>query len=355
MLTRVTHLWNVDPVHPLRDELQPAADLLRVGGLVAFPTETVYGLGADALSAAAVARIFQAKGRPQDNPLIVHVSSLEMAYSLMGQSDERPILDILAAAFWPGPLTLVVTRNHRIGDQVTAGLGTVGLRMPSHPVALALIDELERPIAAPSANRSGRPSPTMPQHVMADLNGRIEGIVSAGACSVGVESTVLDITEWPPVLLRPGGATPEEISGVLGTEVVVDRHVHVPVTDPEATQVRSPGMKYRHYAPSTPLILVEASAFTRERLRDLIAIQQSQGNRVGILATDEADVASLDLPVVRMGSRARPDQIAANLFSALRHVDRTDVDVVLVEGIDDRGVGLAVMNRLRRAAGRRIG
>lgn len=351
-----THIWQVDPERPAYDELQPAVQVLRGGGLVAFPTETVYGLGADALNPDAVARIFEAKGRPQDNPLIVHVSSREMAYSLMGNSAERPLLDRLARAFWPGPLTLVVTAAARVPRRVTAGLDTVGLRMPSHPVALALIEQLGRPVAAPSANRSGVPSPTSPEHVWEDLKGRIEGIVAGGDCDVGVESTVLDITVTPPLLLRPGGVTPEALADVLGCPVVIDRHARAPASEKEPIgPVRSPGMKYRHYAPRTPILLVEAGDGHVERLREVVGAHQAEGKRVGLLVTDESALAlQLDLPTIRMGPKSRPEAIARDLFRNLRAVDKLRVDVVVAEGIDDAGVGLAVMNRLRRAAEARV-
>lgn len=354
-MIETTHIWQVDPERPSYDELQPAVEVLRRGGLVAFPTETVYGLGADALNPEAIAGIFEAKGRPQDNPLIVHVSSLDMAYSLMGNPAEQPLLQQLAHRFWPGPLTMVVTASSRVPRRVTAGLDTVGLRMPAHPVALALIEQLGRPVAAPSANRSGVPSPTSAEHVWDDLQGRIEGIVAAGECKVGVESTVLDITVVPPVLLRPGGVTPEALEEALGRSVVIDRHVHVPAVNSEVIgPVRSPGMKYRHYAPRTPIVLVEAGDGHLERLRAVVDKQLAEGKRVGLLVTEEAATPQSDVPTIVMGSKHRPEQIAQDLFRHLRAVDNLAVDVVVAEGIDDGGVGLAVMNRLRRAATERV-
>lgn len=347
----VTRTWHVDPEQLLAETLRPAIAALQAGGVVAFPTETVYGLGADALNPQAVHRIFHAKGRPADNPLIVHVSSLEMATELLAEKAEIGVLEQLAAAFWPGPLTVVVSRNERLDDIVTAGLNTVGLRIPAHPVALQLIRMLERPIAAPSANRSGRPSPTQAAHVMADLGGRIEGIIDGGSATVGLESTVLDITEWPPVLLRPGGVTPEDLSGVLGTQVTIDGNVHAARADlvHQAQPVRSPGMKYVHYAPSTPLLLVERPTDT-DSLTRIALEQQAMGKKVALLLTDETADLSLPFPTLRLGSRLQPDQIAAGLFAALRDVDRGGYDLVIVEGIEASGVGLAVMNRLRRAA-----
>lgn len=353
-MRRQTQVWYVDPVQPADASLLPAVEVLRRGGVVAFPTETVYGLGADALNPDAVARIFEAKGRPQDNPLIVHVASLDMAFGLMGDAGQRPIVERLAAAFWPGPLTLVVTRNARISDRVTAGLDTVGLRMPAHPVALRLIQLLGRPIAAPSANRSGRPSPTLAEHVLADLDGRIDGVVAGGVSSVGVESTVLDVTVSPPVLYRPGGVTPEALEAVLGGPVVIDPHVRAAKAVADAGPVRSPGMKYRHYAPSTPIVLVECPQAAPERIRQVAEELAASYGRVGLLLTDETAEYGFAFPVVRMGPRHRPERIAAGLFAALRQVDGMGFDVVVAEGIADRGVGLAVMNRLRRAASQRI-
>lgn len=350
-----TKVWTVDPDNPDLECLRQAAATLAAGGLVAFPTETVYGLGADGLNPVAVGGIFRAKGRPQDNPLILHVSSLEMAYSLMGDESERPRLEALAGAFWPGPLTMVVTKSEIVPEAVTGGLNTVGIRMPAHPVARALIEELGHPVAAPSANRSGVPSPTLPDHVLADLDGRIDGLVAGGACAVGVESTVLDITEEPPVLLRPGGVTPDELAHVLGGPVVVDKVVHVPVVDTdEPREVRSPGMKYRHYAPNTPLVLLEPGGDQLDRLRTVIDRRRQRGERVGLMLTDETAALGFSEPVIRMGSRQSPREIARRLFGLLREVDHLGVDVVIVEGIADEGVGLAVMNRLRRAAGERI-
>lgn len=356
MLSRTeTKVWPVDAVAPFPHDLDPAIHILRAGGLVAFPTETVYGLGADALNPSAVARIFQAKGRPPDNPLIAHVSSLDMAFTLLGDAEQRPIVEQLAAAFWPGPLTLVVTRNERIGDLVTAGLDTVGLRLPAHPVAAELIRLLGHPLAAPSANRSGRPSPTLPEHVLVDLEGRIDGIIDGGPCSVGLESTVLDVTQWPPILLRPGGVTPEALRAAIGVAVTVDRNVHTSrVEDDGANPVRSPGMKYAHYAPKTPLVLVETEIADADRLVAIAQQYYTEGKRIGLLVTDETAAIGFEFPTLRMGPRSQPDMIATGLFSVLRAVDLETFDLVIVEGIEASGIGLAVMNRLRRAAATRI-
>lgn len=353
----MTQIWHVDPQVPQPDALQPAAETLRRGGLVAFPTETVYGLGADGLQPAAVRRIFAAKGRPSDNPLILHVASLEQAKALMGSETPFELVQRLAKAFWPGPLTLIVPKAGHIPDEVTAGLDTVAVRVPVHPVARRLIELADRPIAAPSANRSGRPSPTLANHVLADLDGRIDGIVDGGPCGVGLESTVLDITGPVPLILRPGGITQEALSDALQMPVEIDPrafgHHHAAA---DAGPVRSPGMKYRHYAPSTPLLLCEydgepMAARIKQAAQSLR--EANPGSRIGLFVTDETAEMLGDghgFVVSRMGPRRHPEYIAARLFENLRALDDAGLDWVVVEGIRPEGLGLAVMNRLRRAA-----
>lgn len=344
-----TQVWRVDPAGATAQtpELAPAVAILAAGGLVAFPTETVYGLGADALSAKAVQGIFRAKGRPADNPLIVHVPSLAAAEELIHPKASRGPLQLLADSFWPGPLTLVVPRRGGVPVEVTAGLDTVGIRVPNHRIALALLRALNRPVAAPSANRSGAPSPTRPEHVWRDLAGRIDGLVDGGPCAVGVESTVLDLSVWPPVLLRPGGVTLEELSAVLGVQVAADPRIFAGA--PAEGPVRSPGMKYKHYAPRTPLLLVEQPS--PARLLQEAQHAASRGERVGLVVCDETAIPGSSFPVVRLGPRSDPGRIAAQLFHVLRTIDEGRFDLVVVEGIEPKGMGLAVMNRLRRAAG----
>lgn len=337
--------------------LEPAAAILRRGGLVAFPTETVYGLGADGLQPEAVQRIFVAKDRPADNPLILHVASVEQAEKLMGPGVDSDVVRRLVNQFWPGPLTLIVPKASHIPDEVTAGLQTVAIRLPQHPVARLLIQQADRPIAAPSANRSGRPSPTRASHVLDDLGGRIDGIVDGGPCGVGLESTVLDITEAVPLILRPGGITQQAIAVALGRPVGLDaRACGRDDVQADAEPIRSPGMKYKHYAPSTPLLLLECRAQP-----DPARLQQAAAGlratdprcRIGLLLTDETARLLDDpngFPVARLGPRERPDQIAAELFHTLRAADQAGFDWIIVEGIADEGVGLAIMNRLRRAA-----
>ncbi|SHF06053.1 translation factor SUA5 [Desulfofundulus australicus DSM 11792] len=343
-----TAYWQVDPVEPRSEIIDRAGMILRRGGLVAFPTETVYGLGASALDGRAVRRIFEVKGRPPDNPLIVHVAGREMLRPLVRSWPATA--EKLMAAFWPGPLTLVLPAAPGVPREVTAGLDTVGIRMPAHPVALALIASAGIPVAAPSANLSGRPSPTTAGHVLQDLNGRIDAILDAGPAGVGVESTVLDLVADVPVILRPGGITPEELEKVIG-KVKVD-----PGADGgDVSRPRSPGMKYRHYAPRVPLVLVEGEPErVAARLKELADNYRALGRRVGILATAETAGKLNGGQVVVAGSRQNPAAIASRLFAALRQLEGRGVDVILAEGIEPRGLGLAVMNRLRRAAGGHI-
>lgn len=325
------------------DELDKAAAFLRMGHCVAFPTETVYGLGANALDPQAVASIFSAKGRPQDNPLIVHCASQEQVLSLVGEADA----DVLALMerFWPGPLTLVLPRTDKIPPEVSAGLDTVAVRVPSHPLALKLIELTGLPLAAPSANLSGRPSPTTAAHVLADLCGRIRAVVDGGETGWGVESTVLDCTTKPFRLLRPGGVTLEELQEV--TAVVVDPGVYGQL-EPGSVP-RSPGMKYRHYAPKAHVILVVGDG-ARRHIQTLAREYAAEGKKVGVMAPREHCPHYQEFITLDMGSRNDLLEISANLYRLLREADEFGLDVLLVEGISEAGLGMAVMNRLRRAA-----
>lgn len=348
---RVTTYWKVDPNRPDPEIISRAGLILRRGGLVAFPTETVYGLGANARDAGAVAQIFSAKGRPVDNPLIVHLAGA-------GQVEEvavnvSPVAGELMKQFWPGPLTLVLPGKGVLPREVTAGLDTVAVRVPGHPVALALIRAAGVPVAAPSANTSGRPSPTTAGHVRADLDGRIDAVLDGGDAGVGVESTVLDVTGEVPVILRPGGVTPGQIKAVTGA-VELDPAA-MSRTLEESDRPRSPGMKYRHYAPRAPLVLVEGnSGETGRILAEMAREYARKGARVGILCSCESAGAYRDMKVVELGNRHDPRSMAANLYSALRTLDGAGVDIILAEGTGAEELGLAVMNRLRRAADRII-
>lgn len=363
--SRHTRLLRVDATRPGGAAIAEAAAVLRAGGLVAFPTETVYGLGANALCPVAIAGVFAAKGRPADNPLIVHTADAEGAEELAARWPEAA--GRAAAAFWPGPLTVVVPARPGLPPSVTAGLPTVALRVPDHPVAHTLLAAAGVPVAAPSANRSGRPSPTRAEHVWDDLRDRIDLIVDGGPVGIGVESTVLDVSVDPPILLRPGGVSLEQLRAVLGEVEVDPGAMALPGSgevEPGAA-VRSPGMKYRHYAPRCPAILVEGEPEARaRRLASVAADYAVQGLCVGIIATEEGaaafgpeqeKAADRGNVVVRVtGPRARSDLYAARMFGVLRELERLGCDVILMEGIDTSGIGLAVMNRLRRAAGFRV-
>lgn len=349
-LVQGTRVLLVNRDDPSAESLQMAAEILRAGGLVAFPTETVYGLGADATNPSAISKIFEAKGRPGDNPLIVHVADVEdLSLAASTVSDTAKAL---VKRFWPGPLTLVLPRSEQIAPSVSCGLKTVGVRMPDHPVARALIRAAGVPLAAPSANLSGRPSPTAADHVVEDLAGRIDCVLNAGETGIGVESTVLDLTVDPPTLLRPGGVTPEEICEVIGPIIqdpAVSGHLEL------GERPRAPGMKYAHYAPKADLVVVEGSpTLVTEKIRDLIYEYTQEGRRVGVMATAESRGAYTAPVVLEMGSSQQPATIATALFGTLRAFDRHEVDVILVEGIAPRGIGLAIMNRLRKAAAGRM-
>lgn len=332
----------------LAGAVSEASGILRQGGLVAFPTETVYGLGANALDINAVAGIFHAKGRPADNPLIVHIANRCQMGQLAKNIPEEALT--LAHAFWPGPLTLVLESREIVPRVVTGGLDSVGLRVPAHPVALALLRESGLPLAAPSANLSGRPSPTTSAHVLDDLDGRIDAVLDGGPCGVGVESTVLDIRGGRPLLLRPGGVTPAQIERVLGRACPVAFW-----SGGETAAPPSPGLKYVHYAPQAPLWLVRGGPDAVQRMlkamRDDFA---SRGQNVGLLLSAETAAALGETEAEVLGSRDEPDVMAANLYAALRRFDARGTDVILAEGFSDRGMGLALMNRLVKAAGPRL-
>lgn len=326
------------------DEIKQAGAVIRAGGLVAFPTETVYGLGANALDADAARRIFAAKGRPQDNPLIAHIADIAMLDTLC--HDIPDAARRIAARFWPGPLTMALPKRPIVPDTVTAGLPTVGIRYPSHPVAQALIRAAGVPIAAPSANRSGKPSPTTFAHVFADMDGRIDGIIDGGNADVGVESTFIEFVDGMVRILRPGYITPEDLAEVVGAEnVEIDGAVLKGLAENE--HPRSPGMKYRHYAPSAPVIAVVGDNW--DCAREIRRGVRGQEGAAAILCDEFAGLIPCEtLCVGRYGDYAAQ---AHRLFDALRMLDRPDVRIIYAQCPDDRGVGLAVANRLKRAAG----
>jgi len=373
---RTTVLF-VDAVRPDPGVIREAARCLNRGGLVAFPTETVYGLGADASSGPAVARVFAAKGRPSDNPLIVHVASPDEVRPLVREVTDQAAS--LMRTFWPGPLSLVFRRTGAVAAEVSCGLDTVAIRMPAHPVALELIRFAGVPVAAPSANASGRPSPTRAADVLSDLDGLIDYILDAGPCSVGLESTVLDLTGPAPVVLRPGGVTVEQLRRALGEVRVLDADVPPvlgrPLEPDEAA--RSPGLRHRHYSPRTRLVLVlpPAAGEVAPAVARVVRDEMAAGRKVAVACTDETaselprylprlatwaaaaeggpvppDAGAVPV-VVAWGSRHRADEIAARLFAALRDLDGLGADVIVAEGLRPDGIGVAVNDRLARAAG----
>lgn len=339
-------------------QLEEPARLLQQNEVVAFPTETVYGLGGNAFSDEAVRKIFAAKGRPSDNPLIVHIASVDQLKSLV--TTVPPLGKKLMEAFWPGPLTLVLPGSQKVSSYVTAGLDTVAVRMPDHPVALELIRRTGLPLAAPSANLSGKPSPTRAEHVFKDLAGKILGVVDGGPTGIGVESTVVDVTGEIPIILRPGGISKEELESVAGRvdwdEAVSPEHRQSEKQLQQLTP-RSPGMKYRHYAPQGEMWLVEADSVPEmiRLIRDRIQYFHEQGKKVGVLTTQEhqREYPEADAVVVS-GSRARPETVARSLYGALRELDEHHVDIILAETFPSEGMGEALMNRLYKASGGQI-
>ena len=325
--------------------MDEAAAILRDGGLVGIPTETVYGLGANGLNEEAVAHIFEAKGRPQDNPLILHIPDASWL--------ERYCKDIpltaykLADAYWPGPMTMILRRKDIVPDAVTAGLDTVGMRCPAHPLCRAIIDAAGVPVAAPSGNTSGRPSPTTAQHMLEDMDGKIDAIVDGGPCSVGVESTIIDLTETPARLLRPGGITLEQLEEVLG-EVAVDPAVTRLMGAGE--QPKAPGMKYRHYAPKAPVTVVTGDP---QKSAEYIASHAAPED--GIICFDEFlplfTRRSETRPVMDLGPAGDKEEQARHIFDALRSFDHTSVPAIWAQCPDATGIGLAIANRLNKAAG----
>ncbi len=342
-----TIILKVNSEKPEKNIIQAAAEIIRKGGLVAFPTETVYGLGANALDPKAVRRIYAAKNRPLDNPLIVHIADKKDVYKL---SDEVPDSAAKLMDFWPGPLTLVLKASKIVPRETTGGLDTVAIRMPNHKVALALIRESGVPIAAPSANLAGRPSPTTARHVRQDLEGRIDMILDAGPTRIGVESTVVDLTSKPPQVLRPGGLPFEELRCALDDiklhpSVVADRRLHL-------DRAPSPGMKHKHYSPMAQLILVEGDMEALiSKIQELVDRYDEDGMKIGVLATDETKSRYRADVIKSLGSRNDLPCMAKNLFKLLREFDEEKVDIIIAEGIPLKHLGLAVMNRLRKASG----
>lgn len=348
----MTRILTTPPHSPDPDLIRQASAVIQHRGLVAFPTETVYGLGANALDEEAVAKIFAAKGRPSNDPLIVHVTSVEE----MGRValDIPPIVKQLADAFLPGPLTFVLPKQPHVPNSVTAGLDTVAVRVPSHPIALALIHASGVPIAAPSANRFGHTSPTTAAHVMDDLGGRIDLILDGGATPVGVESTVLDVTCAPPMILRPGGISREALERVIG---MVAMRGEPSVPDDALAQV-SPGLLGRHYTPRAELILCRGEVHSAlETLARMAQQAQAQGRSVGLLLADEDMKRFESIPCLQyaLGSSSDLETIARNLYAGMRTLDDERADIILAREFGEQGLGLAIHDRLMRAAHQVIG
>ena len=330
-----------------------AAAILRNGGLVAFPTETVYGLGADALTEEAALKIYAAKGRPSDNPLIVHIAKEADLYEL-AEVNEKALK--LAKHFWPGPLTMILKKKDIVPKSITGGLDTVAIRMPSHPVARKLISESGVYVAAPSANTSGKPSPTRAKHVIHDMQGRIDMIIADDTIDIGVESTIVDISGEVPMILRPGYITKNQLADVLG-EVTIDPAIMEGVA--EGVVPKAPGMKYRHYAPEASMVIVESGLYKNQEnviayINEITKRQQAAGKRVGVMASRETSHQYVADVVIPVGSRDDEASAAKDLYGALRQFDEESVDYIYAESISTKDVGLAVMNRLIKAAGHTI-
>ncbi len=329
--------------------INKAGTILQSGGLVAFPTETVYGLGADALNEFAAKQTYAAKGRPSDNPLIIHISSYEYLEDIVEAIPEKA--HIMAEKYWPGPMTMVFKKSNIVPYGTTGGLETVAVRMPDHPVAQAIIEAGGGYISAPSANSSGRPSPTLASHVYEDMNGKIDMIVDGGEVEIGVESTILDMTVDPPMILRPGAITKEMIEDVIG-EIQVDCTV-MNAKSNEAP--KAPGMKYRHYAPKAKLMIVDGEF--EDIVKAIMEVSQESVNReqkVGIISSLEGTPFYSNGNIKCVGSRFDEEAIAHNLYRVLREFDEEDVDCIYSEAFGSNGIGMATMNRLKKAAGQTV-
>lgn len=344
-----TKVVRIDGQHIDSALIREAGEIIKAGGLVAFPTETVYGLGGDALNPASSKKIYEAKGRPSDNPLIVHIARMEDLPAIVKKVPEAAIK--LAEAFWPGPLTMIMEKSEAVPKETTGGLDTVAVRMPSHPAAMAFIEASGGYVAAPSANRSGRPSPTVAGYVVEDLDGRIEMILDGGDVELGLESTIIDLTVEPPVILRPGFVTKEELAGTLG-QVEQDAALF---SCGSGQAPRAPGMKYRHYAPKGELTIVRGSAgAVTEYINAGLAKGREDHKKTGVIAADET-IGNYCADVPRsVGKRTDVNAVARGLYRILREFDDEGVELIYSESFDGGGVSLAVMNRLLKAAGHKI-
>ncbi len=334
------------------NSIDNAANLLKKGGLVAFPTETVYGLGADALNEAAAAKIYAAKGRPSDNPLIVHIAETKDVYKLASYVPDKAVM--LMEAFWPGPLTIVLNKQECVPSGTTGGLDTVAIRMPSHPVALKLIKDSGVYVAAPSANTSGRPSPTLAEHVREDMDGRIDMILDGGAVGIGIESTIVDLTGEIPAILRPGFITKSMLEAIIG-EVIIDPALLAPDKN---LKPKAPGMKYTHYAPKGELSIVESAEPDTgkivAKINELVLQRQNENKKVAVITTKEHESLYSGTNILLVGSEKSKQTVAARLYAVLRECDELGVDYIYTESFSGDELGGAIMNRLIKAAGHRI-
>lgn len=329
--------------------VEAAGQVIRDGGLVAFPTETVYGLGGDALNASSSGKIYAAKGRPSDNPLIVHIATMDALKKIV--KEVPPAAYALAERFWPGPLTMIFHKADCVPPETTGGLDTVAVRMPSNRIALALIEAAGGYIAAPSANLSGRPSPTVAKYVVEDMDGRIDMILDGGEADIGLESTIIDLTGEEPMILRPGYVTEEMLKEIVG-QVETDKTI---LSNDSGQAPKAPGMKYRHYAPKGSLTIVEGKPEQVTRfINEQIEKSRENGRTTGVIATDETAACYQADSVKSAGSRTDEEQIARHLFRILREFDDEKIEVMYAESFESRGVGQAIMNRLLKAAGHQI-
>lgn len=344
-----TIIEQINKTHMNRDVIEKAGDILKKGGLVAFPTETVYGLGADALNEEAAQKIYAAKGRPSDNPLIVHIADMEALDRITKEVPEAA--QKAAEAFWPGPLTMILKKSREVPKGTTGGLDTVAVRMPDHEIAREIIRAGGGYIAAPSANTSGRPSPTEAGHVASDMEGRIDMIIDGGAVEIGVESTILDMTVMPPMILRPGAVTEEMLEELIG-EVEVDKTL----IDPDSKKApKAPGMKYRHYAPKAELVVVDGRIeAVVDEINRLAKEKEEAGSKVGIIGTQETVGRYKAGNIKCIGTRTDESTIASHLYGILREFDSDGAEFIYSEAFAAEGIGSAVMNRLLKAAGHRV-
>lgn len=349
-IIKKTSVDNID-----MDTINQAGEIIRQGGLVAFPTETVYGLGADALNEEAAAKIYAAKGRPSDNPLIAHIADLEMLKPLV--EEIPPVAEKLMDAFWPGPMTLIFNKSNLVPKGTTGGLDTVAVRYPNHPIAQALIKAAGVSIAAPSANLSGKPSPTLGEHVIDDMDGRIDMIIDGGMVGMGLESTIIDVTVNPPMILRPGFITYEMVKEIV-PNATEDRTIFTKPT--KEFKPKAPGMKYRHYAPSADYTIYKGDEVkVAEKIIELANEKADEGKITGIITADQhlhmyQGRLNKSIKVVSLGDLEKPETVANHLFKALRDFDKVDTEFIFGEAFSEKNVGQAIMNRLTKAAGYNI-